>query len=79
MADNVPSGTEYRAGRKESVSSTTSTTSTTTAPPYRRSSHALFETLQAQKRKDDPVSIARRQSLNEQRPVGGVVAQFWNR
>jgi hypothetical protein len=77
MADNMPSGSEYRTGRSDSTSSTTSTGSAT-APPHRRSSHALFENLSAQKRKDDPVSLARRQSMNEQRPQAGFFGQMWN-
>ncbi|KAL2133917.1 hypothetical protein VTI74DRAFT_1391 [Chaetomium olivicolor] len=81
MADNMPSGSEYRTGRSDSTSSASSTGSATgsaRAPPPRRSSHTLFEGLTAQKRKDDPVSIARRQSLNEQRPQTGFIGQMWN-
>ncbi|SPQ18745.1 05835e87-1a36-4e86-bac8-1803a1313188 [Thermothielavioides terrestris] len=78
MADNIPSGNEYRTGRSDSTSSATSTGSAT-APPYRRSSRTLSEGLTAQKRKDDPVSIARRQSLNEQRPQPGFFGQMWNK
>jgi hypothetical protein len=47
--------------------------------PHRRPSHTLFEGLAAQKRKDDPASVARRQSLNEQRPPAGFFGQMWNK
>ena len=116
MADNMPSGSEYRTGRSDSTTSTTSTTSATStgsatgataAPPRRvrpllpadthspletisgpsktnkapttQSSHVLFESLQAQKRRDDPASVARRQSFNEQRSQGGFLGQMWNK
>jgi hypothetical protein len=46
---------------------------------HRRPSHTLFEGLTAQKRKDDPASVARRQSLNEQRPTAGFIGQMWNK
>ncbi|KAK3300995.1 uncharacterized protein B0H64DRAFT_382388 [Chaetomium fimeti] len=108
MADNLPSGTEFRAGRSDSTASASSTGSTTgwanvkqqaatttaTAPttqqaaaaaaartpasPYRRPSHPLFEGLTAQKRKDDAASVARRQSMSEQRPATGFIGQMWN-
>ncbi|KAH6619693.1 hypothetical protein B0J18DRAFT_251741 [Chaetomium sp. MPI-SDFR-AT-0129] len=140
MADNIPSGSEFRAARADSTSSSSSTgstnagTSTSTghnvtnmlhnaankpaaavtsaaqharesvaqhtpsmssssttssssppggagspsSPSRRRPSHSLFETLQAQKRKDDPASLARRQSLNEQRPTAGFLGSMWN-
>ncbi|KAL2257495.1 hypothetical protein VTK26DRAFT_100 [Humicola hyalothermophila] len=82
MADNLPSEQEFRTGRSDSTASASSTgsktTSASTAPPPRRSSHTLFETLQAQKRGDDPASVARRQSMNEQRPQGGFINQMWN-
>ncbi|KAL2022771.1 hypothetical protein VTK56DRAFT_4587 [Thermocarpiscus australiensis] len=79
MADNIPSGSEYRTGRSDSTSSTSSAGgSASHSPPLRRSSNVLFETLTAQKRKDDPVSVARRQSLNEQRPRTGFLGQMWD-
>jgi hypothetical protein len=86
MADNMPSVDEFRTGRSNSTVSTTSATSTSsaaagkTAPPapQRRSSHALFETLTAQKRGTDPASVARRQSMSEQRPQAGFLGQMWN-
>lgn len=142
MADNLPSGSEFRAARADSTASSSSTgsasgnaasstghnvtnmlhnaahnpgatvtsaaqharesvaqhtpsmssTTTSSSPPgsgagsgspsspsRRRPSHSLFETLQAQKRKDDPASLARRQSLNEQRPTAGFLGSMWNR
>ena len=42
-------------------------------------SHSLFDSLQAQKRKDDPASIARRQSMSEQRPAPGFIGKMWNK
>lgn len=50
-----------------------------TSPAPLQSSHALFESLNAQKRKDDPISIARRQSMNEQRPSSGFIGKMWNK
>jgi hypothetical protein len=47
--------------------------------PPNQSSHALFESLNAQKRKDDPISIARRQSMSEQRPSPGFIGRMWNK
>jgi len=44
-----------------------------------QASHGLFEGLTAQKRKDDPASIARRQSMHEQRPRSGFIGQMWNK
>jgi len=102
MADNLPSGTEFRAGRSDSTASASSTGSSAAtgwanqmqqqkpaqgtvparpnpqSPSFRRPSHPLFEGLTAQKRKDDPASMARRQSLNEQRPAPGFIGQMWN-
>ncbi|KAL2154310.1 hypothetical protein VTH82DRAFT_2986 [Thermothelomyces myriococcoides] len=84
MSDNVPSATEFRAGRADSTSSTNSSGSWTSdsksgrQQPFRRTSHPLFESLTAQKRRDDPASIARRQSLSEQRPKPGFFGQMWN-
>ncbi|KAL2270084.1 hypothetical protein VTJ83DRAFT_2268 [Remersonia thermophila] len=89
MADNMPSPNEFRAGRADSTFSTASTSSTSntarrmsagaaTAPPPFRSSQHLFESLEAQKRKSDPASVARRQSMNEQRPAPGLIGRMWN-
>ncbi|KAK3906952.1 hypothetical protein C8A05DRAFT_11301 [Staphylotrichum tortipilum] len=78
MADNMPSGSEFRTGRSDSTSSTGSATSAT-GQTSRRSSHTLFEGLTAQKRKDDPISIARRQSMSEQRPNTGFIGKMWNK
>ncbi|KAK4111771.1 hypothetical protein N656DRAFT_798663 [Canariomyces notabilis] len=92
MADNIPSGTEYRTGRSDSTSSASTAATQATfspsataahaagfsTPVRRRSSGHLFEGLTAQKRKDDPASVARRQSLNEQRPPPGFIGQMWN-
>jgi len=44
-----------------------------------QSSKVLFESLQAQKRSNDPAAVARRQSLNEQRPPAGFFGQLWNK
>ncbi|KAL1841274.1 hypothetical protein VTJ49DRAFT_7276 [Mycothermus thermophilus] len=87
MADNMPAPNEFRAGRADSTSSTSSTSSVTrrmstgaaTAPPPFRSSQHLFESLEAQKRKNDPVSMARRQSINEQKPAPGFIGRMWNK
>ncbi|KAJ4295973.1 hypothetical protein N0V88_004675 [Collariella sp. IMI 366227] len=82
MADNIPSGSEFRTGRSDSTSSASSTGSEASrapASPPRRSSHTLFETLTAQKRSNDPASIARRQSMSEQRPQSGFIGQMWNK
>ncbi|KAL2122861.1 hypothetical protein VTJ04DRAFT_3316 [Mycothermus thermophilus] len=52
-------------------------------PTQRRSSSGsgrhLFESLEAQKRKDDPASVARRQSMSEQRPPPGFIGRLWNK
>ncbi|KAK4145452.1 uncharacterized protein C8A04DRAFT_10632 [Dichotomopilus funicola] len=75
MADNIPSGSEFRAARADSTSSSSSTSSTT----GNAGTSTGHNTLQAQKRKDDPASLARRQSLNEQRPTAGFLGSMWNR
>ncbi|GAB1310973.1 hypothetical protein MFIFM68171_01183 [Madurella fahalii] len=82
MADNIPSGNEFRTGRSDSTSSTSSAgakSANPASPTRRRASGVLFEGLTAQKRKDDPASIARRQSLSEQRPKAGFIGQMWNK
>lgn len=78
MADNIPSGPEYRAGRSDSTSSASTDANNLASSPTRRRSSGLFEGLQAQKRSNDPASIARRQSMNEQRPAAGFFGNMWN-
>ncbi|KAK4188546.1 hypothetical protein QBC35DRAFT_451210 [Podospora australis] len=77
MADNIPSGPEFRTGRSDSTSSASTDASSLSSSPRRRSS-AMFEGLQAQKRSNDPASVARRQSMNEQRPASGFFGTMWN-
>ncbi|KAK3383748.1 hypothetical protein B0T24DRAFT_61164 [Lasiosphaeria ovina] len=55
-----------------------STSSSSSAASQRRASHGLFEGLTAQKRATDPVSIGRRQNMNDQRPQAGFIGQMWN-
>ncbi|CCC06494.1 hypothetical protein SMACR_04887 [Sordaria macrospora] len=80
-------GNVFRNERNASISSTSSTGSdrlmgpasaVTEYPHPRRSSHGLFEGLTAQKRRNDPASVARRQSLSEQRPSTGFIAKMWD-
>ncbi|AEO54019.1 hypothetical protein MYCTH_2296064 [Thermothelomyces thermophilus ATCC 42464] len=95
MADNLPSGNEFRAGRAASTTSASSAGSWAgeqaqaqaqakqadpkgKQQPFRRPSHSLFEGLTAQKRKDDPDLVARRQSLNEQREKPGFIGRMWD-
>ncbi|KAL8419657.1 hypothetical protein RB594_002734 [Gaeumannomyces avenae] len=61
-------------------SSSTSSASTDPGSPItpRRNSAGLFASLQEQKRSNDPASIARRQSLHEQRPPPGFIGKLWN-
>ncbi|KAK3356226.1 putative conidiation-specific expression protein [Neurospora tetraspora] len=81
----------FRSERSASTSSTSSTVSgsdrlmgsasTVTEFPHARraSHHGLFEGLIDQKRRNDPASVARRQSLSEQRPSGGgFIAKMWD-
>jgi len=77
--------TKFRSDRADSTSSSNSAGSSgsasanpRTSPTGRRSSHGLFEGLTAQKRKEDPISIARRQSLSDQRPQPGFLGKMWN-
>ena len=74
--------TKIRSDSTASTTSATSAVSSAGSPPSpginRRSSHGLFEGLTQQKRKDDPVSMARRQSMNDQRPKPGFIGQMWN-
>ncbi|KAK4177423.1 hypothetical protein QBC36DRAFT_327064 [Triangularia setosa] len=82
MADNIPSGPEFRTGRSDSTSSTSSTSTANsnsgmpTTTPRRKSS--LFEGLEAQKRSQDPAAVARRQSMTDQRPKSGIIGSMWN-
>ncbi|KAK1776807.1 hypothetical protein QBC45DRAFT_356631 [Copromyces sp. CBS 386.78] len=80
-------GNVFRNERSASMSSSSSTGSdrlmgsastVTEFPHHRRSSHALFEGLTAQKRRNDPASVARRKSLSEQRPPTGFIAKMWD-
>jgi hypothetical protein len=80
-------GNVFRNERNASISSTSSTGSdrlmgsasaVTEYPHPRRASHGLFEGLTAQKRRNDPASVARRQSLSEQRPPTGFIAKMWD-
>ncbi|KAK3954885.1 hypothetical protein QBC32DRAFT_67972 [Pseudoneurospora amorphoporcata] len=83
-------GNVFRNERSASMSSSSSTgsdrlmgsASTVTEfprfPHHRRASHALFEGLTAQKRRNDPESVARRKSLSEQRPPSGFIAKMWD-
>ncbi|KAK3986877.1 hypothetical protein QBC44DRAFT_332367 [Cladorrhinum sp. PSN332] len=44
----------------------------------KKKSSNLFEGLQNQKRSSDPESIARRQSISEQRITPGFLGKMWN-
>lgn len=44
----------------------------------RRSSGPSFESLMAAKRSNDPVAMARRQSLHDQKPQAGFFGQMWH-
>ncbi|KXJ95975.1 hypothetical protein Micbo1qcDRAFT_231119 [Microdochium bolleyi] len=44
----------------------------------RRSSGPSFEGLMAQKRSNDPVHMARRQSLHDQKPQAGFFGSMWH-
>ncbi|KAI1840326.1 hypothetical protein JX265_004739 [Neoarthrinium moseri] len=44
----------------------------------RRSSGPAFDGLMNQKRSSDPMSQARRQSLQEQKPAAGIFGQMWH-
>jgi hypothetical protein len=70
--------TGFRNERSDSTSSAGSSNAASSPTSPRRASHGLFEGLTAQKRKDDPASMARRQSMNEQRPRSGFIGQMWN-
>jgi len=45
----------------------------------RRSSGPSFEGLMAQKRSSDPVNMARRQSLHDQKPQAGFFGSMWHK
>ncbi|KAK0632360.1 hypothetical protein B0T14DRAFT_560060 [Immersiella caudata] len=77
MAGTTDSSLVPRTERSDSTSSASSAGSATS--PRRASHGGLFEGLQNQKRNNnDPASVARRQSMNEQRPKPGFIGQMWN-
>ncbi|KAK3395956.1 putative conidiation-specific expression protein [Sordaria brevicollis] len=87
MGSGEGEGNVFRNERSASTSSASSTgsgdlmgsASTVTEWPHpRRGSHGLFEGLTAQKRRNDPASIARRKSLSEQRPPSGFIGKMWD-
>ncbi|TLS24198.1 hypothetical protein PpBr36_08653 [Pyricularia pennisetigena] len=64
--------------RSNSTSSSSSAGNSPTSPKPRRNSAGLFASLEQTKRPTDPASIARRQSLHEQRPAPGLFGKMWN-
>ncbi|KAL1864425.1 hypothetical protein Daus18300_007657 [Diaporthe australafricana] len=65
--------------RSNSVSSDSSATSPVSPTRSgRRGSGPLFASLHEAKRSNDPALVARRQSLNEQRPPPGIFGKMWN-
>ncbi|KAK6208394.1 hypothetical protein LQW54_006875 [Pestalotiopsis sp. IQ-011] len=48
------------------------------SPSRRRSSGPAFEGLMSQKRSNDPMVQARRQSIHEQKPAPGIFGQMWH-
>ncbi|KAK1754912.1 hypothetical protein QBC47DRAFT_402262 [Echria macrotheca] len=78
MSSSPNTNTTTSPFRSERSDSTSSTGSTSTSTSQRRASQGLFEGLTAQKRKDDPISIARRQSMSDQKPKSGFIGQMWN-
>ncbi|KAJ1331110.1 hypothetical protein MN608_04568 [Microdochium nivale] len=48
------------------------------SPSRRRSSGPSFEGLMALKRDSDPASMARRQSLHDQKPQAGFFGSMWH-
>ncbi|KUI66244.1 Conidiation-specific protein 8 [Cytospora mali] len=69
-----------KSDRSDSVSSAASSTSPISPTRTgRRASGPLFASLQEHKRPNDAASIARRQSLNEQRPPPGIFGTMWNK
>ncbi|KAB5563621.1 hypothetical protein GE09DRAFT_1220166 [Coniochaeta sp. 2T2.1] len=69
-----PTSTNNHSG---SVSSAES--SPTSPTGRRRSSNSLFANLTAQKRSEDPASMARRQSMHDARPETGFIGKMWNK
>ncbi|ROW11588.1 hypothetical protein VMCG_01419 [Cytospora schulzeri] len=69
-----------KSDRSDSVSSAASSNAAPLSPirSGRRASGPLFASLQENKRPQDAASIARRQSLNEQRPPPGIIGTMWN-
>lgn len=72
MADPTPTNT-----RSDSVSSASSNNAPA-SPTNRRGSSGLFANLAAQKRSDDPGSVARRQSMHDAKPEAGFIGKMWN-
>lgn len=64
--------------RSDSISSVASTASPPASPTQRRGSGTLFASLHEAHKRDDPRLMARRQSLNEQRPAPGMFGKMWN-
>ncbi|KAG6363493.1 hypothetical protein INS49_008593 [Diaporthe citri] len=65
--------------RSNSVSSDSSVTSPISPTRSgRRGSGPLFASLHENKRPNDPTLVARRASLNEQRPPPGLFGKMWN-
>ncbi|KAH8910715.1 hypothetical protein BR93DRAFT_964571 [Coniochaeta sp. PMI_546] len=71
MADPTPTN-----ARSDSVSSAGSAP---TSPTGRRRSSGLFANLAAQKRGDDPASVARRQSMHDAKPQAGFLGKMWDK
>ncbi|RKU40190.1 hypothetical protein DL546_002173 [Coniochaeta pulveracea] len=78
-SDQVSTMSSPNDQRASSISSTESDTSNHGAPTSRRkSSSGLYANLNAINRGDDPASVARRQSMHDQRPATGFFGQMWN-
>ncbi|KAI6382949.1 hypothetical protein MCOR25_000458 [Pyricularia grisea] len=73
-----PTGVDATRERSNSISSSSSAGNSPTSPKPRRNSAGLFASLEQTKRPSDPASIARRQSLHEQRPTPGLFGKMWN-
>ncbi len=67
------------AARDQRSNSVSSTGSSGTPNSPRRASTGLFASLHDQKRSTDPVQMARRQSLHDQRPETGIFGKWWNK
>ncbi|KAI2618432.1 hypothetical protein GGR54DRAFT_640556 [Hypoxylon sp. NC1633] len=52
---------------------------TTHSPSRRRGSGPAFDGLMSQKRASDPISVARRASLHDQKPHAGFFGQMWHK